>query len=60
MVGTTLGSSLIQMVGSGLVRLNAASPLLIRVIIFAAVLIDSQRGEFLHRPERRKIRVEDR
>jgi len=60
-VGTVLGSVLIQTVGSGLVMLNAnpyAYPLIISVIIFVAVFIDSQRTALLARLERRKVRVE--
>jgi ribose transport system permease protein len=52
---------LIQTVGSGLVMLNAdpyVYPLIISVIIFVAVLVDSQRTILLDRLERRKIRVE--
>ena len=60
-VGTVLGAVLIQTVGSGLVMLNAnpyVYPLIISVIIFAAVFIDSQRTALLTRLERRKVRVE--
>jgi ribose transport system permease protein len=60
-VGTVLGSVLIQTVGSGLVMLNAdpyVYPLIISVIIFTAVLVDSQRNALLTRLERRKIRIE--
>lgn len=59
--GTVLGALLIQTVGSGLVMLDAdpyVYPLIISVIIFAAVLVDSQRNALLDRLERRKIRVE--
>ena len=51
-VGTVLGSILIQTVGSGLVMLNAdpyVYPLIISVIIFVAVLVDSQRSALLDR-----------
>ena len=60
-VGTVVGSVLIQTVGSGLVMLNAdpyVYPLIISVIIFVAVLVDSQRTILLDRLERRKIRIE--
>jgi ribose transport system permease protein len=60
-VGTVLGAVLIQTVGSGLVMINAdpyVYPLIVSVIIFIAVLVDSQRSIFLDRLERRKIRVE--
>lgn len=60
-VGTVVGSVLIQTVGSGLVMLNAdpyVYPLIVSVIIFAAVLVDSQRSAMLNRLERRKIRIE--
>jgi len=60
-VGTVLGAVLIQTVGSGLVMLNAdpyVYPLIISVVIFAAVLVDSQRSALLNRLERRKIRIE--
>lgn len=59
--GTVLGALLIQTVGSGLVMLDAdpyVYPLIISVIIFAAVLVDSQRNALLDRLERRKIRLE--
>jgi ribose transport system permease protein len=60
-VGTVLGSVLIQTVGSGLVMLNAnpyVYPLIISVIIFVAVFLDSQRTALLARLERRKVRIE--
>ncbi len=59
--GTVFGTVLIQTVQNGLVMINANPylyPLVISVIIFLAVLVDSQRTEILERMERRQIRVE--
>ena len=55
------GAVLIQTVENGLVMTNAdpyVYPLIISVIIFIAVLVDSQRSALLDRLERRKIRSE--
>jgi ribose transport system permease protein len=60
-VGTVFGAVLIQTVENGLVMTNANPylyPLVIRVIIFIAVFIDSSRTTVLERLERRKIRIE--
>ena len=60
-VGTVFGAVLIQTVENGLVMTNANPylyPLVISVIIFIAVFIDSSRTTVLERLERRKIRVE--
>jgi ribose transport system permease protein len=60
-VGTVFGAVLIQTVESGLVMINADPylyPLVISVIIFLAVLVDSLRTGILERLERRLIRVE--
>ena len=56
------GAVLIQTVENGLVRTNAdpyAYPLIVSVIIFIAVLVDSIRTGILERLEMRKIRVEE-
>ena len=60
-VGTVFGALLIQTVENGLVMTNAdpyVYPLIISVIIFVAVLVDSLRTDTLERLEQRKIRVE--
>jgi ribose transport system permease protein len=60
-VGTVFGAVLIQTVESGLVMINADPylyPLVISVIIFLAVLVDSLRTNLLEKLERRLIRVE--
>jgi ribose transport system permease protein len=60
-VGTVFGAVLIQTVESGLVMINADPylyPLVISVIIFLAVLVDSLRTNLLAKLERRLIRVE--
>ncbi|MBV9637719.1 MAG: ABC transporter permease [Methylobacteriaceae bacterium] len=60
-LGTVFGAVLIQTVESGLVMTNADPylyPLVISVIIFLAVLVDSLRTGLLERLERRQIRVE--
>ena len=59
--GTVFGAVLIQTVENGLVMTNAdpyVYPLIVSVIIFIAVLVDSLRTDILERLERRKIRVE--
>ncbi len=59
--GTVFGAVLIQTVESGLVMTDADPylyPLVISVIIFIAVFIDSSRTTILERLERRQIRVE--
>lgn len=59
-VGTVFGAVLIQTVENGLVMTNAdpyVYPLIISVIIFIAVLVDSVRTGILDRLEQRKIRV---
>ena len=59
--GTVFGAILIQTVENGLVMTNAdpyVYPLIVSVIIFVAVLVDSLRTDILERLERRKIRVE--
>jgi len=59
--GTVFGAVLIQTVESGLVMTDADPylyPLVISVIIFIAVFIDSARTTILERLERRQIRVE--
>ena len=56
------GAVLIQTVENGLVMTNAdpyVYPLIISVIIFIAVLVDSIRTGILDRLEMRKIRVEE-
>ena len=56
--GTVLGAVLMQSVENFLVIRNADPylyPLVISAIIFLAVLIDSQRTQWLHRLNRRKI-----
>ena len=56
------GSVLIQTVENGLVMTNAdpyVYPLIVSVIIFIAVLVDSIRTGILERLEMRKIRVEE-
>ena len=61
-VGTVFGAVLIQTVENGLVMTNAdpyVYPLIISVIIFIAVLVDSIRTGILDRLEMRKIRVEE-
>jgi ribose transport system permease protein len=60
-VGTLFGAVLIQTVESGLVMINADPylyPLVISVIIFLAVLVDSLRTGLLEKLERRLIRIE--
>ena len=60
-LGTVFGAVLIQTVENGLVMTNADPylyPLVISVIIFIAVFIDSSRTTILERLERRKIRIE--
>lgn len=60
-LGTVFGAVLIQTVENGLVMINADPyiyPLVISVIIFIAVFIDSTRTSILERLERRQIRVE--
>ena len=60
-VGTVFGAVLIQTVENGLVMTNADPylyPLVISVIIFIAVFIDSSRTTVLEQLERRKIRIE--
>jgi ribose transport system permease protein len=60
-LGTVFGAVLIQTVENGLVMANADPylyPLIISVIIFIAVLVDSTRTGILERLERRQIRVE--
>jgi ribose transport system permease protein len=60
-LGTVFGAVLIQTVENGLVMTNADPylyPLVISVIIFIAVFIDSSRNAILERLERRQIRVE--
>jgi ribose transport system permease protein len=60
-LGTVFGAVLIQTVENGLVMTNADPylyPLLISVIIFIAVFVDSTRTAILERLERRQIRVE--
>jgi ribose transport system permease protein len=59
--GTLLGALLMQSVENGLVILNANEylyPLVMSVIIFVAVAVDSGRGALLTRLMRRPIRVE--
>ena len=61
-VGTVFGAVLIQTVENGLVMTNAdpyVYPLIVSVIIFIAVLVDSIRTGILERLEMRKIRVEE-
>ncbi len=61
MLGTVFGAVLIQTVENGLVMTNADPylyPLVISVIIFIAVFVDSSRTTILERLERRQIRVE--
>jgi ribose transport system permease protein len=60
-LGTVFGAVLIQTVENGLVMTNADPylyPLVISVIIFIAVFVDSSRTSILERLERRQIRVE--
>ena len=60
-IGTVFGAVLVQTVENGLVMINANPylyPLIISVIIFIAVLIDSSRTTLLEKLERRKIRIE--
>jgi ribose transport system permease protein len=60
-IGTVFGAVLIQTVENGLVMTNADPyiyPLIISVIIFIAVFVDSVRTDMVERLERRKIRVE--
>lgn len=60
-LGTVFGAVLIQTVENGLVMTNADPylyPLVISVIIFIAVFVDSTRTALLERLERRQIRVE--
>jgi len=60
-LGTVFGAVLIQTVENGLVMTDADPylyPLVISVIIFIAVFIDSSRTSLLERLERRQIRVE--
>ena len=60
-LGTVFGAVLIQTVENGLVMTNADPylyPLVISVIIFIAVFVDSTRTSILERLERRQIRVE--
>jgi ribose transport system permease protein len=60
-LGTVFGAVLIQTVENGLVMTNANPylyPLVISVIIFIAVFIDSSRTTVLERLARRKIRIE--
>jgi ribose transport system permease protein len=60
-LGTVFGAMLIQTVENGLVMTNADPylyPLVISVIIFIAVFVDSARTALLERLERRQIRVE--
>jgi len=60
-LGTVFGAVLIQTVENGLVMIDADPyiyPLVISVIIFIAVFIDSSRTAILERLERRQIRVE--
>jgi ribose transport system permease protein len=60
-LGTVFGAVLIQTVENGLVMTNANPylyPLVISVIIFIAVFIDSSRTTVLERLERRTIRIE--
>ena len=60
-LGTVFGAVLIQTVENGLVMTNADPylyPLVISIIIFIAVFIDSSRNSILERLERRQIRVE--
>jgi ribose transport system permease protein len=60
-VGTVFGAVLIQTVENGLVMTDADPyiyPLVISVIIFIAVFVDSTRTAMLERLERRQIRVE--
>lgn len=59
--GTVFGAILIQTVENGLVMTNAdpyVYPLIVSMIIFVAVLVDSLRTDILERLERRKIRIE--
>ena len=61
-VGTVFGAVLIQTVENGLVMTNAdpyVYPLIVSVIIFIAVLVNSIRTGILERLEMRKIRVEE-
>ena len=60
-LGTVFGAVLIQTVENGLVMTNADPylyPLVISVIIFIAVYVDSSRTAILERLERRQIRIE--
>ena len=60
-LGTVFGAVLIQTVENGLVMTNADPylyPLVISIIIFIAVFIDSARNSILEWLERRQIRVE--
>jgi ribose transport system permease protein len=60
-LGTVFGAVLIQTVENGLVMANADPylyPLIISVIIFIAVFVDSARTGILERLERRQVRVE--
>jgi ribose transport system permease protein len=60
-LGTVFGAVLIQTVENGLVMTNPDPylyPLIISVIIFIAVFVDSSRTAILERLERRQIRVE--
>jgi ribose transport system permease protein len=60
-LGSVFGAILIQTVENGLVLINAnpyVYPIIISVIIFVAVLIDSVRTRVLERLTRRQIRLE--
>ena len=60
-LGSVFGAILIQTVQNGLVLINAnpyVYPIIISVIIFVAVLIDSIRTKLLERLTRRQIRLE--
>jgi ribose transport system permease protein len=60
-LGTVFGAILIHTVQSGLVMINANPyiyPLVVSIIIFLAVLVDSVRTRIIDRFERRTIRIE--
>lgn len=60
--GTVIGAILIKTVDNGLVILQANPyiyPLVTSMIIFVAVLLDSQRNRYLKSLKRKKIRVEN-
>ncbi|WGF90122.1 ABC transporter permease [Marinivivus vitaminiproducens] len=62
LIGTLFGAVLIQTVNNGLVIVNAnpyVYPLVTALIIFLAVLVDSQRSRLLEAMNRRTIRVEE-